>query len=322
MTTSHASLAAHLGITEDIMVALAHPVRFGLQTPQQHGSWQEMVAVWQELDTLGFESAWVFDHLLPIFSDPTGPCLEGWTTLAALAMVTHHVRIGVMVTGNTYRHPAVLAKMATTLDIISQGRLILGMGAGWFALEHETFGIPFPPVKERLQRLDETLTVIGRLWREDCVTFDGQYYQLREARLNPRPLQQPHPPLLVGASGEQVALRIVAQHADIWNAFGSPEVFRHKIAKLAEHCRTIGRDPETIEKSVLLQMTLTDDAEAKRRARENESWGMLAGNSAEIREQIEHYVAVGVTHLVISLAAPYDLTTLRRFATEVIPAFR
>ncbi len=304
------------------MTALIHPVRFGFQTPQQHGSWQEMVALWQELDTLGFDSAWVFDHLLPIFSDPTGPCLEGWTALSALAMVTHNVRIGVMVTGNTYRHPAVLAKMATTLDIISKGRLILGLGAGWFALEHETFGIPFPSVTERLQRLDEALTVIGRLWREDRVTFAGRYYQLSEARLNPRPIQQPHPPLLVGASGEQVALRIVAQHADIWNAFGSPEVFRHKIAILTEHCHTIGRDPETIEKSVLLQLTLTDDAEAKRRALENESWGMLAGTSTEIREQIEQYVAVGVTHFVISLAAPYDMTTLRRFAAEVIPAFR
>jgi len=304
------------------MTATTHPVRFGIQTPQQHGSWPEMVAFWQELDTLGFDSAWVFDHFLPIFSDPTGSCLEGWTALSALAMVTHNVRIGVLVTGNTYRHPAVLAKMATTLDIISQGRLTLGLGAGWFALEHETFGIPFPPVAERLQRLDEALTVIGRLWREDCVTFQGRYYQLSEARLNPRPLQRPHPPVLVGASGEQVALRVVAHHADIWNSFGSPEVFRHKIAVLTAHCRTIGRDPDTIEKSVLLQMALTDDAEAKRRARENVSSGMLVGNPTEIHQQIEQYVAVGVTHFMISLPAPYDLTALHRFATEVIPAFR
>jgi F420-dependent oxidoreductase-like protein len=304
------------------MTATIHPVRFGIQTPQQHGSWPEMVAFWQELDTLGFDSAWVFDHFLPIFSDPTGPCLEGWTALSALAMVTHNVRIGVLVTGNTYRHPAVLAKMATTLDIISHGRLTLGLGAGWFALEHKTFGIPFPPITERLQRLDEALTVIRRLWREECVTFHGRYYHLNEARLNPRPIQHPHPLVLVGASGEQIALRIVAHHADMWNSFGSPEVFRQKIAVLTAHCRTIGRNPDTIEKSVLLQMTLTDDAEAKRRALENESWGMLAGNPTEIRQQIEQYVAVGVTHLMISLPAPYDLTALRRFASEVMPAFR
>lgn len=304
------------------MTATAHPVRFGIQTPQQHGSWQEIMALWQEIDMLGFDTAWVFDHFLPIFSDPTGSCLEGWTALSALAMVTHRVRIGVMVTGNTYRHPAVLAKMATTLDIISNGRLNLGLGAGWFALEHQTFGLPFPPMAERLQRLDEALTVIKRLWSQDRVTFAGRHYQLHDALLNPRPIQQPHPPLVVGATGEQVALRIVAQHADVWNGFGSPEVFRRKLAVLTEHCRKTGRDPQTIEKSVLLEMTLTDDAEVKRRALENKSRGMLAGTLTEIRQQIEEYIALGVTHIIISLATPYDLTMVRRFATEVMPAFR
>jgi F420-dependent oxidoreductase-like protein len=304
------------------MKVTQYPVRFGIQTPQQHGSWQEMVALWREVDALGFDSAWVFDHFLPIFSDPTGPCLEGWTSLSALAMVTQHVRLGVLVTGNTYRHPAVLAKMATTLDIISQGRLILGLGAGWFELEHTTYGLPFPGVRERLQRLEEALTVITHLWTEQRVTFAGRYYQLTDALLNPRPVQQPHPPLLVGASGEKIALDIVARHADIWNSFGSPEVFQRKIAVLTEHCRKVGRDSETIEKSVLLQMTLTDDPETARRALKDESWGMLAGSAAEIRRQIERYIAVGVTHIIISLSAPYDTTTLRRFAAEVVPAFR
>ncbi len=298
-----------------------YPVRFGIQTPQQHGSWQEIVALWREVDTLGFDSAWVFDHFLPIFSDPTGPCLEGWTSLSALAMVTQRVRLGVMVTGNTYRHPAVLAKMATTLDIISQGRLILGVGAGWFELEHKTFGIPFPRMRERLQRLDEALTVITRLWTEQRVTFAGRYYQLTDALLNPRPVQQPHPPILVGATGERVALDIVARHANIWNGFGSPEVFARKIAVLTEHCRKAGRDPEAIEKSALLQMTLTDDPETARRVRKDNP-DMLVGNLAEIRQQIERYIAVGVTHIILSLSAPYDYAALRRFATEVVPAFR
>ena len=305
---------------EEITVA-QYPVRFGIQTPQQHGSWQEIVALWREVDTLGFDSAWVFDHFLPIFSDPTGSCLEGWTSLSALAMATQHVRLGVMVTGNTYRHPAVLAKMATTLDIISQGRLILGLGAGWFALEHKTFGIPFPNMRERLQRLDEALTVISRLWTEQRVTFAGHYYQLADALLNPRPVQQPHPPILVGATGERVALDIVARHANIWNGFGSPEVFERKIAVLSEHCRKAGRDPETIEKSALLQMTLTDDPETALRALKDNP-GMLAGNLVEIRQQIERYIAVGVTYIILSLSAPYDYAALRRFATEVVPAFR
>jgi F420-dependent oxidoreductase-like protein len=281
-----------------------------------------MVALWREVDALGFDSAWVFDHFLPIFSDPTGPCLESWTSLSALAMVTQRVRLGVLVTGNTYRHPAVLAKMATTLDIISHGRLILGLGAGWFELEHTTYGLSFPGVRERLQRLEEALTVITRLWTEERVTFAGRYYQLTNAFLNPRPVQQPRPSLLVGASGEKVALDIVARHADIWNSFGSPEVFQRKIAVLTEHCRKVGRDPETIEKSVLLQLTLTDDPETARRVRENESWGMLAGSPAEIRQQIDRYIAVGVTHIIISLSAPYDYAALQRFTTEVLPAFR
>ena len=134
-----------------------------------------------------------------------------------------------------------------TLDIISQGRLILGLGAGWFELEHTTYGIPFPRVSERLQRLDEALTVITRLWTEERVTFAGRYYQLNDALLNPRPLQQPCPPLLIGASGEKIALDIVARHADMWNLFGSPAVFQRKIAVLTEHCHKVGRDPDAIE---------------------------------------------------------------------------
>lgn len=283
------------------MAETTHPIRFGIQTPQQHGSWSAMLSLWQEADALGFDSAWVFDHFLPIFSDPTGPCLEGWTALAALAMATKKVRLGVMVTGNTYRHPAVLAKMATTIDIISCGRLTLGIGAGWFELEHRAYGMPFPRVGERLARLDESLHVIKRLWTEEQVTFTGRYYQLDEAVFNPRPLQQPHPPILIGAGGERVALKIVARHANIWNGFGSPDVLRHKIARLTEHCQQVGRDPASIEKSVLLT-------------------GLFPLNEA--RQRIEEYIAVGVTHLIFSVSLSLDLLSLQRFAREVMPVFR
>src|SRR5712692_3732444 len=283
------------------MAEAAHPIRFGIQTPQQHSSWQDMLSLWQEVDALGFDTAWVFDHFLPIFSDPTGPCLEGWTALSALAMVAKNVRLGVMVTGNTYRHPAVLAKMATTVDIISGGRLILGVGAGWFELEHRTYGMPFPQVAERLARLDEALEVVKRLWTEERVTSTKGYYQLNEAVFNPRPAQRPHPPILVGASGEHVALGIVARHAQMWNTFGTPDVFRHKIARLAEHCQRIGRDPVTIEKSVLLS-------------------GLFP--LSEARQRIEDYVAVGVMHLIFSVSSSADRQSLRRFAQEIIPPFR
>jgi F420-dependent oxidoreductase-like protein len=284
------------------MAGTVYPIRFGIQTPQQHCSWHDMLTLWQEVDALGFDTAWVFDHFLPIFSDPTGPCLEGWTALAALAMASKNIRIGVMVTGNTYRHPAVLAKMATTIDIISGGRLILGLGAGWFELEHRTYGMSFPPVGERLTRLNESLEVIKRLWTEERVTFTGRHYQLDQAVFNPKPVQQPHPPILIGAQGERVALGIVARHGNMWNAFGTPDEFRHKIARLTEHCHRIGRDPAAIEKSVLLT-------------------GLFPLHEAG--QRIEEYVAVGVTHLIFSLSSSVDdRQSLSRFAREIMPTIR
>jgi F420-dependent oxidoreductase-like protein len=281
----------------------AYAIRFGIQTPQQHTTWPDILSLWQEIDTLGYDTAWVFDHFLPIFSDPTGPCLEAWTALSALAMATKKVRIGAMVTGNTYRHPAVLAKMATTLDIISGGRLILGIGAGWFEQEHEEYGIPFHTTGGRLRRLDEAIEIIKRLWTEERTSFSGQHYDLRNASFNPKPLQKPHPPILVGASGENIALGIVARHAQMWNSFGTPDVFRHKIARLAEHCERTGRDPATIEKSVLLS-------------------GQLPLNEAGRR--IDEYVAAGVTHLIFSLSASAnsDREFVRRFAEGIIPNYK
>lgn len=282
------------------MTNVSHPIRFGIQVPQQNTTWPEMLSLWQDVDTLGYDTAWVFDHFLPIFSDPTGPCMEGWTSLAALAMASRNVHIGVMVTGNTYRNPAVLAKMATTVDIISGGRLILGIGAGWFELEHQQFGMNFPRMGERLRRLEESLEVIQLLWTEDRASFNGRYCQLQNASCNPKPLQKPHPPILVGATGENIALGIVARHAQMWNSFGTPEVFRHKIERLTDHCERIGRDPGTIEKSVLLS-------------------GLF--EIGEARRQVDAYIAAGVTHLIFSVS-PTNQEFVRSFAKEIIPAYK
>jgi F420-dependent oxidoreductase-like protein len=282
------------------MAHLSHPIRFGIQVPQQNTTWPEMLALWQEVDTLGYDTAWVFDHFLPIFSDPTGPCLEGWSALSALAMASRKVRIGVMVTGNTYRSPAVLAKMATTVDIVSGGRLILGIGAGWFELEHQQFGMTFPSMGGRLQRLDESLEMIKLLWTQERANFTGRHYHLQNASFNPKPLQKPHPPILVGAAGENIALGIVARHAQMWNCIGTPEVFRHKIGRLTDHCERIGRDPATIEKTVLLT-------------------GLF--DLKDARRQVDAYLAVGVTHLIFSGSAK-DRDFVRRFAAEVVPTYR
>ena len=279
---------------------VSYPVRFGIQTPQQHIAWTEILALWQEIDQLDYDTAWGFDHFLPIFSDPKGTCLEGWTALAALAMATRRVRLGLMVTGNTYRHPAVLAKMATTVDIISGGRLILGLGAGWFELEHQEYGIPFHTVGERLRRLDEALQMIKLLWTQESANFDGRHFKLENASFNPKPIQKPHPPILIGASGEKVALGIVARHAQMWNWPGTPEVLRAKITRLNEHCQRIGRDPATVEKSVLVGGTFPlEDA----------------------RRQIDAYLDTGVSHIIFSIG-PGDRAWMHDFAEKIVPGYR
>jgi len=276
------------------------PIRFGIQTPQQHITWSELLALWRDIDTLGYDSAWTFDHFLPIFSDPTGACLEGWTALAALAMATRRVRLGLMVTGNTYRHPAVLAKMAATVDIVSGGRLNFGIGAGWFELEHREYGVPFHTTGARLSRLDEALRVIKLLWTQERANFDGTHFKLDNASFNPKPLQQPHPPIVIGATGEKVALRIVAQHAQMWNSFGTPDIFHHKIAVLDEHCRRLGRDPAAIEKSVLTNGPIgLDDA----------------------HRQVDAYIAAGVTHIVFSIGSA-ERAWMTDFAQRIIPHYR
>jgi F420-dependent oxidoreductase-like protein len=193
-------------------------MRFAIKTSPQHTTWADVLAVWQAADDIElFESAWTFDHFYPIFSDPTGPCLEGWIATTALAQATRRIRVGVLVTGNPYRHPAVLANMAATLDVISGGRLELGLGAGWNQEESDAYGIDLPPLKERFDRFDEALEVITSLLTKTESTFDGEHYQLRDARCEPKPVQQPHPPICIGGSGPNRTLRSVARWAQHWN---------------------------------------------------------------------------------------------------------
>src|ERR1051325_1088048 len=221
---------------------MARTVRFGVQTPQQNCSWQDLVSVWKTIDQAGYDTLFGFDHFFPIFSDPSGPCFEGWIGMAALAMQTSKVEVGLLVTGNTYRNPALLAKMAATLDHATGGRLIFGIGSGWYELEHKAYGIPFYTTAERIRRLDEALQIIKSLWTEKQTTLNGRYYSIQNASFEPKPVRKPHPPILIGAAGEKMNLKVVAKHADIWNTFGSPGVFQAKLQVLKEHCATVGRD--------------------------------------------------------------------------------
>jgi F420-dependent oxidoreductase-like protein len=206
--------------------------------------------VWRIADDAGFDHLWAFDHFSPLFADPTGDIFEGMTLLAAMAEATTNVRIGLLVTGNTYRHPGVLAKMATTIDHLSGGRLEFALGASGAELEHAMLGIPFPAAGERVRMLGEALTVCRKLWTEDDISFTGRYYTLTHATQNPKPRQRPHPRIWVGGAGEQLTLRVVAEHADVWNVIGPLDVVARKAAVLDEHCGAIGRDPATIKRSV------------------------------------------------------------------------
>jgi len=308
-------------------------MRFGIQTGPQNTTWPDVLNIWQVADGLKFDTAWTFDHFFPIFTDPKGPQLEGWTTLTALAMKTQHVRVGTLVTGVTYREPAVLAKIGATLDVITGGRLEMGIGAGWFQLEHESLGIPFYTTAERIKRLGEACEVILRMWTEDAATYDGTYYHLKEAYCNPKPVQKPHPPILIGGSGEQLTLKMVARYADEWNAFGTPDIIRHKIDVLAGHCRAIGRDVNTIEKSVGIPLVMSKDSGkldgmladmASRRGMslEDARSSMLWGSPDQVIKKVDAYREVGVTHIILSQRAPYDPAMLELFAQEVIPAVR
>jgi F420-dependent oxidoreductase-like protein len=274
-------------------------LRFGVKTSPQYTTYADVLRVWQEADAQHiFEHAWLFDHFYPInVPDTSGPCLEGWTLLAALLARTERIRGGIMVTGNTHRHPAVLANMAATVDIVSQGRLDFGIGAAWNQEEHDAYGIPlFTPV-ERIRRLDEACQVIRGLWTQETTDFDGRYYHLEQARCEPKPIQKPHPPIVIGALGEKLALRVVARHADIWNFEGTLAEFQHKNAVLNEHCAAIGRDPATIERSV--------------------QFFVNPANLGDDRTTARDFIKAGATHIVLYLYPPFPEGIMRRLTEEI-----
>jgi F420-dependent oxidoreductase-like protein len=223
-------------------------VRFAFKTAPQNTTWPGMLAVWKEADDIEiFESGWTFDHFYPIFSDPAGPCLEGWVTTTALAHATRRLRVGTLVTGIHYRHPAVLANMAATLDVISEGRLELGIGAGWNEEESGAYGIALGDPRERSDRFEEACEVVVSLLSQETAEFTGRYYRLTQARCEPKGVQRPHPPICIGGSGERRTLRTAARFAQHWNFVGgTPAEFARKRDVLYAHCEDIGRDPKEI----------------------------------------------------------------------------
>ncbi|ORB85644.1 LLM class F420-dependent oxidoreductase [Mycobacterium kansasii] len=275
-------------------------MRFAFKTAPQNTTWAQLLAVWREADDIDiYESGWTFDHFYPIFSDPSGPCLEGWTTLTALAQATERLRLGTMVTGIHYRHPAVLANMAATLDIISDGRFELGIGAGWNEEESGAYGIELGSIKQRFDRFEEACAVLIGLLSQETTNFDGTYYQLTNARNEPKGPQRPHPPICIGGSGEKRTLRITARYAQHWNYVGGPpQEFARKRDVLAAHCADIGRDPKEITLSAHLRL----DPER---------------NYAQIIDNAAALAAEGLDLGIVYIAPPHDPAVLQPLAEAI-----
>ena len=273
-------------------------MRFGFKTAPENSSWEDIFAIWKAADDIEvFESGWNFDHFYSIYSGSEGDCFEAWTMLAALAQATRRLRLGALVTGIHYRHPAVLANMAATLDIISGGRLELGLGAGWNVEESNAYGIELGSLKERSDRFEEACQVITALLTNDVSDFDGRYYRLTAARCNPKPVQRPHPPICIGGSGEKRTLRTVARYAQHWNfSFGEVDDFKQKRDVLHAHCSDIGRDPEEI----LLSSHIAYDGDAASTAATASAFG-----------------EAGVELAIVYFHAPYSTAVLEPLAKEL-----
>jgi F420-dependent oxidoreductase-like protein len=313
------------------MQVFGDDIRFGVHSGPQHTSFDEYRDRWLHCEELGYDWVSAFDHFLPIHSDSTGPMFEGTSMLAAMAAHTSRVRCGMLVLGVTYRHPAVVANIAATIDHVSGGRLEMGMGAAWYELEHDQYGIPFPRIGMRMDMLDEACRILRSLWTQETTTFEGRHYQLKDARMEPKPVQQ-HLPLVIGGSGERRTLRIVAQHGDIWNTFyGDIDEYRHKLDVLAGHCADVGRDPAAVRKSLTFRAILDEDEqEAQERARE--LYGdppperlqkmLIVGTPEQCVERLGAYADLGVGDFLLGALPPIDGRTIELVADTVAPAVK
>jgi F420-dependent oxidoreductase-like protein len=301
-------------------------MRLGINLWPQNTTWRALREHALLADRLGFDSLWVWDHFYSINGDLHRPNLEGWQLQAAYAAITKNVRIGCLVSGITHRHPAVLANMATTLDNISGGRAILGIGAAWNALEHNAYGIDLGTPAERSNRFAEATKIIRQLVDGKRVTFSGTYYELVNAEVLVRPVQE-RLPILIGGGGEQRTLRTTARYADMWHSFENPEVMAHKIGVLRKHCADVGRDPAEIEPIGGSWVVIRDDpAKAKAHLqRVAEHHGMSApptaivGGPDLVAEKIAEYSRAGVKGFIVRFAEPFDAESIERLATEVQP---
>jgi F420-dependent oxidoreductase-like protein len=318
------------------------PLRFGLQIPSfsfasrpRDNVFSVTRDIARRAESEGFDSLWLMDHLfqIPIVAPETEPLLDCWTGLAALAECTQRIRLGTLVAAAGFRPPSIVAKMTSTLDVISGGRLTVGMGAGWCEWEHRGYGLPFPPVAERLERLEEALCILRAMWTEERATFIGKHFRVEGAVCSPKPVQKPHPPLLIGGSGARVTLRLAAQYAQAHNiGAGSPAECRRVLARLREHCERLGTDYAAIEKSRLTPILFGASAQdAQRRAEELRPQAetpeafrarTLIGTPEQVSEQLQEFIDAGVETFVTSFWDVDELEPLSILMREVAPRLR
>ena len=313
-------------------------MKFGLQHPNfsfdyKNDDTSQIVDSLKDLilmaENAGFDSFWVMDHFhqIKFVGGPDEPMLESWTTISTLAGITTKIKLGTLVTGIVYRHPAILAKISATLDVLSKGRLFMGIGAAWNQEESFAYGVPFPSTRERLLRLEEVIQIIRKMWTKSTATFNGKYYQIKDAYCNPKPLQKPHPPIMVGGGGERNTLRIVAKYADACNLFGSFETIKRKLSILNEHCKNVGRDYDSILKTKL-GIVLIDNDKVSLNKKLNELFkGMpkeqikefvIYGTQEEVLKEIESLENVGIEYFIVDLDPSRELEQLELFADKIM----
>jgi alkanesulfonate monooxygenase SsuD/methylene tetrahydromethanopterin reductase-like flavin-dependent oxidoreductase (luciferase family) len=308
-------------------------IQFDLKLPPQNITWHDYQTAAVAADSLGFGTFWTWDHLYPIFGDMDAANHECYTTLAAIAAVTSRIRIGAHVSGVMYRNPALQIKMATQIDVISNGRFDFGIGAAWAEREFKSFNIPFPAPRERIGTLRETLDLAKLVWSGDPhnkVTYRGKYVQATDLFINPQPVQRPHPPILIGGGGEQLTLRVVARHADVWHGFGDLATLKHKIELIDTYARDYGRAGHEIVKSAdaaiwvgeLPDSAVNRLAKVSGRAPTAVRSSIIQGDPAAIEARLRPYVDLGITRFIVSAGSLDAVENWRRVSEQVIPRFR
>jgi F420-dependent oxidoreductase-like protein len=314
-------------------------MQFGLQHPSFSFDYdgQDITQIVDSLKNLvtkaessGFDSFWVMDHFhqIQFVGKPEEPMLEGWTVISVLAGITTKIKLGTLVTGVIYRYPSVLAKVAATLDVLSKGRLFMGIGAAWNEQESSAYGISYPSNQERMLRLEEAILIIRKMWTEEpSASFNGKFYQIHNAYCNPKPIQKPSPPILVGGSGERKTLKIVAKYADACNLFGSIETVRKKLNILKEHCKSVGKDYDSILKTKLGAIVV-DDSKEIAKSRVQQTFGgmpeeqinefVIYGTPEDVSRHVELLEQVGIQYLIVDLEPSRELQALDTFANKVI----